>query len=109
MSGHEIFKLAMCFLGGVGSCGILANALNWYTIVREFENHSLNYIHFRTNTRRKGMNPHIPWGSPDGIKAKVLACSLEVSEFELQPWYYMHFWTNTRRKGMNPLIPKIMG
>ena len=43
-------------------------------------------------------------GSPHGVVAKVLNCSLEGSEFGLQPCYYIHF-----RKGMNSFILPAIG
>ena len=48
-------------------------------------------------------------GSPHGVMAKLLDCSLEVSEFKLQLPSYVYFWTYTFIKGMNSLIPPVLG
>ena len=43
-------------------------------------------------------------GSPCGIMAKVLDCSLKASGFKLQLDFYVHFQTNTLGKDLNPHI-----
>ena len=43
----------------VSSCSIVVNILNCDIVVSEFELHSRYYVHFRTNTLGKGMNPLI--------------------------------------------------
>ena len=40
-----------------GPHGIVANVLDCYIVVSEFELQSRYYVHFRTNTLQKGMNP----------------------------------------------------
>ena len=75
--------------------GVVANVLNCDIIVNKFKLQSCYYIHFQTNTLRKGMNPLIP----------LLDCNIIVSEFKLQSCYYIHFQTNTLRKGMNLFKP----
>ena len=43
--------------------GIVGNILDSDIVVSEFELLSLYYVHFWTNTFRKGMNPLIPTGA----------------------------------------------
>ena len=42
------------------SRGVVANVLDCDIILSEFEHQSHNYVHFRTNTLGKGINPLIP-------------------------------------------------
>ena len=42
-----------------GPYGVMAKVLDYGIIVSEFELQSCDYIHFRTNTLGKGMNPLI--------------------------------------------------
>ena len=39
--------------------GVMVKAMNCRIVVSEFELHSRYYVHFRTNTLGKGMNPFI--------------------------------------------------
>ena len=41
--------------------GVISNMLGWVFKVSEFELQSSNYVHFSTNTLRKGKNPLIPF------------------------------------------------
>ena len=56
----------LIFFGGTytseyGGCprGVMDKAMDWEIIVREFVIQSRYYVHFRTNTLEKGMNPLI--------------------------------------------------
>ena len=48
----------------------MVKVLNCGIVVREFELQSTDYVHFRTNTLGKGMNPLIP--PAVGQKASLL-------------------------------------
>ena len=39
--------------------GVMVKAMDCGIVEREFVLQSLYYVHFRANTLRKGMNPHI--------------------------------------------------
>ena len=41
-------------------------------------------------------------GSPCGVMAKVLDCSLKLSKLEFQSCYYIHFQINTFGKSIEP-------
>ena len=40
-------------------CGVMVKAMDYGIVVRKFVLQSLYYVHFRTNTHGKGMNPII--------------------------------------------------
>ena len=44
---------------GRGSRGVMVKALDYGIVVREFEFQSRYYVHFRTNTLGKAINPLI--------------------------------------------------
>ena len=46
--------------GGGGPCGVMIKAIDCGIVVSEFALQSCYYVHFRTNTLWKGMNPLIP-------------------------------------------------
>ena len=46
-------------LSGGSPHDVVVNVLDSYIVVSEFELQSGNYVHFRTNTLEKGMNPFI--------------------------------------------------
>ena len=52
----------MSFFSHLGGCprGVMVKAMDCRNVVSEFKLQSCYYIHFRTNTLGKGMNPLIP-------------------------------------------------
>ena len=44
------------FAGGC-PCGVMVKAMDWEIVAREFELQSRYYVHFRTTTLGKSMNP----------------------------------------------------
>ena len=62
LSGFSILKtfINQTRKEGRSPHGIVANVLDCDIVVSKFELQSLYYVHFRTNTLRKGMDPLIP-------------------------------------------------
>ena len=61
---------------GLSPCGVMAKLLDCDIVLSEFDLHSRCYIHFRTNTLGKGMNPLIPtameWNSVINVQQEWL-------------------------------------
>ncbi len=54
-----IFSVITSSVQGVGPRGVMVKAMDYGIVVSEFELQSCYYVHFRTNTLGKGMNPLI--------------------------------------------------
>ena len=100
--------------------GVMVKAMDCGIVVSEFVLQLCYYVHFRANTRGKGLNllilpamgyivPLLFWGCPHGVMVKAIDGEIVISEFEIKSRYYVHFRANTLGKGMNPLILPAMG
>ena len=56
--GDDVLRVSILKLGGCPRC-IMVKAMDSGIVVCEFELKSRYYVHFRTNTLGKGMNPLI--------------------------------------------------
>ena len=55
---EEIYQDDSFFLGGC-PCGVMVNAMDCWNVISKFDLQLRYYVHFRTNTLGKGMNPLI--------------------------------------------------